>query len=101
MFVPAMIAVIILSAGYFAVLANLVGMEAMTRKQMESGSRMTASLSDEQKEAAIRQSGTPARLAMGYGAASIGSALVLLVIAGLSLGAVSMAGGSAKYAQVL
>jgi hypothetical protein len=101
MFLPALIAVIILSAGYFAVLANLVGLENMTRKQMESGSRFTANLSAEQKEAAIRQSGTPVRVAIGYCAATIGTALVLLITAGISLGAVSAAGGKAKYAQVL
>jgi len=100
MFVPALVAVMLLSVGGFAVMANLIGMETMTRKQLESSSR-AAALTAEQKDAAIAQSGTPARLYLGYGAACIGSIIVLLAIAGISLGGVAAAGGTATYAQVL
>jgi hypothetical protein len=100
MFLPAMIAVMLLSLASFAVVANLIGMETMARKQLESSSR-TASMSAEAKDAAISQAGTPMRLYIGYGAAFIGTAIVLLVISGVSMGALSAAGGKVKFAQVL
>jgi len=99
-FLPALVAVMILSVGSFAVLANMVGMETMARKQIEASSR-TASLTPEQKEAAVAQAGTPARLYISYGAALIGSAVVMLAIAGLALGGMAAAGGKIRYAQVL
>jgi hypothetical protein len=100
MFLPALIAVILLTVASFAVLANLVGMETMTRKQLESSSR-TASLTPEQKQAAIAQSGTPMRLYIGYGAAAIGSVVVMLAIAGLCFGGLAALGAKLKFAQVL
>lgn len=100
MFIPALVAVMLLTIASFAVVANMVGMETLTRKQLESSSR-TASLTQEQKDAAIAQSGTPMRLYLGYGAAGVGSVIVLLIIAGISLGGLAAAGGKPKFAQVL
>jgi hypothetical protein len=100
MFIPALVAVMLLTIASFAVVANMVGMETMTRKQLESNSR-AAAMPQDQKEDAIRKSGSPARLFLGYGAAGIGSVIVLVVIAGISLGALSAAGGTQKFPQVL
>ncbi len=100
MFIPALVAVMLLSVASFAVLANMVGMGTMARKQLEASSR-TASMSAEQKDALIAQAGTPARLYLNYGAFGIGSVIVLLAIAGISLAGVAAAGGKATYPQVL
>ena len=100
LFVPGFVVAILLSIANFAVLANLVGMETMARKQIESNSR-TSSLTPEQKQQAISAAGTPARLYISYGFAAAGSAIVWLVIAGISLGLLAAAGASVKYAQVL
>jgi Yip1 domain len=100
LFLPGLIAAILLSIANFAVLANLVGMETMARKQLESSSR-AASLTPEQKEQALSQAGTPARLYIGYGFAGAGAAIVWVAIAGISLGLLSAAGASVKFPQVL
>lgn len=100
MFVPAIVAVAILAAASFGVVANLVGMENIARKQIESSTR-AANLTPEQKEQAIQQAGTPTRLYVTYCAVAIGSILTLLIIAGVSLGGLSAAGGKVKYGQVL
>jgi hypothetical protein len=99
-FLPALVAVMLLSVATFAVLANMVGMQAMARKQLESSSR-TASMTAEQKDAAIAQAGSPARLYVTCGAFFIGSAVIMLAIAGIALGGLAAAGGKVSYAQVL
>jgi hypothetical protein len=100
LWIPAVVAVMLISIATFAVVANLVGMETLVRKQLETSSR-AASLTAEQKDAAISQASSPVRLYLGYGAAAIGSVVTLLLIAGISLGAVAAAGGKVKYAQAL
>jgi hypothetical protein len=100
LFVPGLVTVILLSIANFAVLANLVGMETMARKQLESSSR-GASLTPEQKEQALSQAGTPARLYMGYGLAGVGYTIVWVAIAGISLGLLAAAGAPVNYPQVL
>jgi hypothetical protein len=100
MWVPGFVAVILLSIASFAVIANLVGMETMARKQLESSSRASA-MTPEQKEQAISQAGTPARLYITLGAVAIGSTLAWLAIAGISLGLLAAGGATVKYAQVL
>jgi hypothetical protein len=100
MFVPALVAVMLLTIASFAVAANFIGMQTMARKQIESNPR-TASLTAEQKDAAISQAGSPTRLYIGYGVAAIGSAITLLLIGGIAMGGVAAAGGKVKYGQVL
>jgi Yip1 domain len=92
--------VVIFSIASFAVIANFIGMENVARKQIESNSR-AAGMSADQKEAAIRQAGTPARLVISYCVVAIVSVLTLLIIAGISLGGLSAAGGKVKFGQVL
>lgn len=100
MFIPAFVAVMLLTIASFAVAANLIGMETMVRKQLESSPR-TAAMTAEQKDFAIRKASSPVRLYLGYGVAAIGSAVTLLVIAGICLGGVSAAGGKVNYRQML
>jgi hypothetical protein len=100
LFAPALIAVVLLAAAAFGVMANLVGMETLTRKQLESSSR-ASQMTPEQKEQAISQSGSPARFYVGLGAVAIGSAIAWAAVAGISLALLSAAGASVKYAQVL
>jgi hypothetical protein len=100
MFFPALVAVVLLAIANFAVVANLVGMQTMARKQIESSSR-ASQLTAEQKEQAISQAGSPTRLYISYGAVAIGTAVSWLVIAGISLGLLAAAGATVKYAQVL
>ena len=100
MFLPALIAVMLMTIASFAVVANMVGMETLARKQIESSSR-AASLTPEQKQTAIAQAGTPMRLYIGYGAAGFGSVIVLLFIAGVSFGGLSAFGAKTRFPQVL
>ena len=100
MFVPGLVAVILLSIANFAVLANLYGMETMARKQLEASSR-TSAMTPEQKEQAISQAGSPVRLYISYGFAGVGSAIAWAAIAGISMALLAAAGATVKYAQVL
>lgn len=101
MFLPAVLAVLVVSALFFTVLVNLVGMETIARKQIESNPRMTANMTPEQMDQAIRAADTPARKAIGYCISVIGPLIVLLVVAGVTLGGLSAAGAKVNYLQVL
>jgi hypothetical protein len=101
-FVSPIVAVTLLSIVTFAIFANLIGIEAIARTQLENSSnRMTANLTEEQKENAIRQAGSPVRLAMDYGGIAVGTPISLLIVAGALLGVLSLAGGKLKFGQVL
>ncbi len=84
-----------------AVAVNLIGMENMVRKQIESNPKLAEQLGPEKVDKMIRDSNTPARKALVYVAGGAGGAIYLLVIAGLFTGLLSLMSGTAKYKQVL
>jgi len=101
-FIPPIVAVTLLGIITFAVFANLIGLESIARKQLENtNNRMTANLTEEQKETAIRQAGSPVRLGMDYGGIAVGTPISMLIVAGAVLGVLSLAGGKLKFGQVL
>jgi hypothetical protein len=101
MFLPAMIAVALLAVISMTTILNLVGLETMTRKQLESNPRTVEQLGPEKIDQIVAASNTPTRKAMSYGAATIGSVVVLLALSGLFLGGLMLVGGKANYVQVL
>lgn len=101
MFLPAFLAVMFIAAAGYAVLVNLVGMETIVRKQIESNPRAVQQLGPDGVERAVAQSMTPARTAIGYVAVFIGVAVTLLIVAGLSLAGLSITGSSVGFKRTL
>jgi hypothetical protein len=101
MFLPAFIAVMLLALTGYATVSNLIGVENIARKQIESNPRVVQQLGPEGVEKAVAQAGTPARIAIGYTAVPIVTAIVLLIVAGVCLGGLSMTGSSPGFKRVL
>jgi hypothetical protein len=101
MFLPALIAVMLLAFASSAALVNLVGLETMARKQFESNPRLAERIGPEGVEKAIQSSNTPTRKVMTYVGVPIGALVSMLVISGICLGGLMLVGGKANYLQVL
>jgi hypothetical protein len=101
MFLPAFLVVMLLALCSYAVTVNLIGLENIARKQIESNPRVVEQLGPEGVERAVAQSATPTRAAIGYCAVVIVTGIVLLIVAGFCLGGLSMTGGSPGYKKVL
>jgi hypothetical protein len=101
MFLPALLMVMLLSAGGYAVMANLIGLENMARKQIESNPRVVEQMGPAGVDKAVAQAGTPARVAIGYVAVTLGTGIWLLLVAGLCLAGLAMTGASPGFTRVL
>lgn len=84
-----------------AITVNLIGMENMTRKQLESNPKLAEQIGPEKLDKIIRDSDTPARKALACVAGGAGGAFYLLLIAGIFTGLLSLMSGTAKFKQVL
>ncbi len=84
-----------------ALTVNLIGMENMTRKQIESNPKLAEQLGPEKVDKMVRDSDTPARKALASVAGGAGGAFYLLAIAGIFTGLLSLMSGTATYKQVL
>jgi hypothetical protein len=101
MFLPAFIMVMLLALAGYAVVSNLIGIENIARKQIESNTRAAQQLGPEGVDKAVAQAGTPTRIAISYVAVPIVTAIVLLIVAGLCLGGLSMTGSSPGFKRTL
>lgn len=77
-----------------------IGAENMARQQIEN-SRFTAQMTDEQKEQAIANAGTPAREGIAIGAAAIITGVVFVIFALLMMAIAGVSGGPIKFGQAL
>ncbi len=98
---PPFLASILLVELFMFAAISTIGMEAITRKQMERNPRTEEQLGKEKYEEAIRGSNTPARKAITYVFVGIAAGLGTLAIAGVMMGLLSMTGEVVKFPQVL
>jgi hypothetical protein len=97
-FLVPLILLTVLSTVYLAAFAKVIGFEDLTRRQLESNPR-TAQLPAEQRERAIEQ-GAKFAAPMAYAGGIVGITLVSLLVAGVLLGCMNLAGGAKlRYSQ--
>jgi hypothetical protein len=101
MFLPAFFGVVLASLASAVIVINLIGLETITRKQIESNPRAVEQLGPEGVEKRVQAANTPAIKALSYAIPVIGSTVVLLAAAGLFLGLLSIFGAKVNYLQVL
>ncbi len=94
----ATVLVIMLSAG---LAVSLIGMENITRKQMESNPKIVDQLGQQKVDQIVHDSNTPVRKALVFVTSALGGAIYLLVIAGLFTGLLSLMGTKANFKRVL
>ena len=98
---PPFIASMLLVVLLMFVAINTIGMESITRKQMEKNPRTEEMLGKDKYEEAIHSSNTPARKAMTFVFAAIAGGLVIVVVAAAMLAVFSMTGAAVKFPQML
>ena len=96
------VAMIIVSLIVAALVINIIGMEAMTRKQLESNPQLVERMGGQAKvEEAAQQANTPARKMFGYAAAGMGAAVFMLLVAALMLALMNMMDAKLNFGQAL
>lgn len=98
MWLPAFLAIVLMSlvTSYFIV--NAIGMETLVRKQLESNPQQLERLGP---EGVARAANSPFAKGMTYGAPLVATPIVLLVVAGLFTAGLSITGSKLRFAQVL
>ena len=99
-FIP-ILAVVLLGLCAVSVLLNLVGMETMARKQIESNPRAMEQLGPEGVEQRVRAANSPMIKGLYYAAPLVVTPLTLLACSGLFLAGISVVGGNARFSRVL
>ncbi len=101
LWLPAFLAIVLITLTSSILVINLVGMQAITRKQLESNSRIAEQMGQQKIDEAVAQSDTPGRKAIGYSMAAIGSALYLVVVSAIFMGVLSAMGSKLNFKQSL
>jgi hypothetical protein len=83
------------------IVINVIGMETLTRNQLESNPRLVDQLGQDRIDEMAREADTPARKAVGYVAAPLVTAVAILVVAGILSGLMSISDASAPYRNVV
>ncbi|HCC57123.1 MAG TPA: hypothetical protein DEQ47_07645 [Solibacterales bacterium] len=98
---PAFVAVALLTLISSILIINLVGMQTITRKQLESNQRVARQMGQEKIDEAVEKSDTPVRKAIGYCVAVIGISLYLLVVSAIFMGLMNVMDAKLSYTQSL
>lgn len=101
LWLPAFIGVILLTLLSSVLVIQLVGMQTITRKQLEANPRMVQQLGQEKIDQTVAQSDTPGRKALGYGFAVVGGAAYLLLVSAAFMGILNMMDARLSYPQSL
>jgi hypothetical protein len=84
-----------------AVVINVIGLERITRTQLESNPRMVDQLGQDKIDEIAQQADTPVRKAITYIGAPVATGVTLLIVAGILAGLLAMSSASAPYRNIL
>lgn len=101
LWLPAFAAVALLALVSSMLIIQMVGMQTITRKQLESNQRIARQMGQEKIDEAVAKSDTPVRRGIGYGVAVLGASLYLLVVSALCMGLLNMMDARMSYPQSL
>ncbi len=95
------IGVMLFAALSSAVMVGLVGMETIVRKQIESNQKAAQQLGPEGVEQRVRMANTPLVKGLTYVAPPVVVAVMMLGLAGILMGGMSLSGATVRYPQML
>jgi len=95
------VAVLVLSLAASIVVINTIGLEKIVRDQLESNQRMADQLGEKKIEQIAQDADTPLRRNMSYGSALLGSALSMLVTAGVFTALLAIVAAQPGFKKVL
>lgn len=101
LWLPAFVAVILLTLTSSLVVIQLVGMQTITRKQLESNTRIAEQMGQEKIDEAVAKSDTAGRKAIGASIAVFGGGLYLVIVAAIFMGVLNAMGAKLSFKQSL